>query len=41
VPHSNLKLSAWTFAFSVPFVLTYRSGNRRVSFHFLSPLRAI
>src|SRR5262249_10798854 len=33
--NSNLKLRASTCAFSVPFVLTCRSGNRRVSFYLL------
>jgi hypothetical protein len=31
--NSNLNLNASTYAFSVPSVLTCRSGNHRASFH--------
>src|SRR5262249_19775002 len=33
-------VTASTFAFSVPFVLTYQSRNHRVSFHLLSQQQA-
>jgi hypothetical protein len=38
--NSNLKLSASICAFSDPFVLTCRSGNRQASFHLWSQRQA-